>query len=27
VHFTPLTGFEQTPGPTAGQALPHHAGR
>lgn len=22
VHFTPLAGFEQTPGPTAGQALP-----
>jgi hypothetical protein len=26
VHFTPLAGFEQTPGPTAGQALPSRAG-
>jgi hypothetical protein len=25
VHFTPLAGFEQTPGPTAGQALARHA--
>jgi hypothetical protein len=25
VHFTPLAGFEQTPGPTAGQALPASA--
>ena len=27
VHFTPRAGFEQTPEPTAGQALPHHASR
>jgi hypothetical protein len=26
VHFTPLSGFEQTPGPTAGQALAPHLG-
>ena len=27
VHFTPVAGFEQTPGPTAGQALASQSGR